>query len=569
MRFVLWSALALAGSQVASDARAATVEQWRQDIDKIVAHVKATHPNPFAKTGELTFLRAADALKSELPALSEEQRMARAMAVVALVGDGHTQLFPNSPAFARWYPFRLYEFTDGYFFTGVHKSVAELAGAQLLEVAGRPVADAASAARNLMGHDNLFDSQERLYALHNAALMRGLGYAAATGGLRVKLKLQNGRTADRVIPAMVGDSALFDWTFRPEYWGAVGPAEDWISAYKGLTVATLRTVDAARPAHLQYRRAFHSGPLAGGKAYYVQSNIVGGTSEESLPAAFRRALSDVDRLKPEHLIVDIRYNFGGDGSNVPAVIDQFLQRKANPPWRNLYLLTGRKTFSAAVLMTDAFVDHLRPTLVGEPAGAPLNTYGDTNSFDLPATGTRLFVSFERHEKGKSTDLRDIIPVDYPARFSFADYIAGRDPAVDAITGGEEVRSIPAIAAADGAARALAVYQSRKVKFGADRTWAPTSEIDLRTIMRELSDLGRTDAAIEVARLNTQINPQEWRTWMNLGDLLMAAGQKAAAIENYRRSVSLDDPTNFNADRLRKAVEDFEKTAPTAKIPAAT
>jgi hypothetical protein len=542
----------------AAAAGAASVDEWRADIDRIVADIKATHPAAFAKAGEMTFLRATDALKQQLPAMSEEQRVARAMALVALIGDGHTQLAPASPAFSSWYPFRLYQFEDGYFLSGVHKSVADLAGAKVVEVAGRPTEDVVGAARGLMGADNRFDSKERLYAIHNSGLMRGLGFADGDGSLRVKLKLRNGKTVDREMVPMRSESASFEWTFRPEYWGPVGPPEDWISAYKGQTVAELRVLDSSRPAHLQYRRAFHATALANGRAYYIQSNVVGGTAEESLPAFFRRTLAEVDRIKPEHLIVDIRYNFGGDGSNVPAVLHQFIARKFDPPWKNLYLLTGRKTFSAGVLWTADFLTHMRPTVVGEPAGAPLNTYGDVNSFAYPKTGLRMTVSFERHQKGKSTDRSTIIPVDHPASFSFAEYSAGRDPAVDPIVSGEDVRSIPAIAASAGAAAAFAAYQDRKTRFGRDDTWRPTSEIDLRTVMRELDDQGRMDAAIEVARLNTQLNPQEWRTWMNLGDLQMRAGRKAEAIENYRRSVNLNDPTNFNADRLNKAIEDFRK-----------
>ncbi len=552
--------MAFAFATAAGGAKAATVEEWRQDLDRVVADVRATHPAPFAKVGELNFIRAAEAIKADLPRLTEEQRVVRAMALVALLGDGHSQLQPDNPAFAHWYPFRAYEFDDGYFLTGVHKSIAELAGAQILSIDGRPVAEAAAAARALMGADNRFDAKERLYPLMNAGVMKGLSYAAGDGALRVRLRLANGKSVERTIAPMAGESPAFEWTFRPEYWGPIGPPEDWVSGYRNQTVAQLRTQDLGRPPHLMYRRAFFAYPMPDRNAYYIQVNVVGGTADESLPAFFRRALAEVDLVKPEHLIVDIRYNFGGDGSNVLPVLHQFIARKFDPPWRKLYLLTGRKTFSAAVLMTDAFIDHMQPTIVGEPAGAPLNTFGDTNSFRYAATGMKMFVSFERHEKGKSTDVSRFIPVDYPATFSFDDYAAGRDPAVDAILNGSEVRSIPAIAATDGAAAAHAVYLDRKARFAGNETWRPTTELDLRIVMRELDDLGRTGNAIEVATLNAQINPQEWRTWMNLGDLQMKAGAKAVAVEDYRRSVGLNDPTNFNADRLRGIIAAAEREA---------
>ena len=553
-----WRASALLLLALGAPAGAATVEEWRRDIDRIVADVKATHPDPWAKTGWLTFTRAAEAIKEDVPRLSEEQRMVRAMALVATLGDGHTRLEPTGNSFAQWYPFRLYEFTDGYFITGAHRSSPDLAGAQLIEIGGRPAAETLTAVRALFGADNAYDAKERLHAVHNAALMKGLGRAGADGALHVKLKLRNGRSVARRIVPLTGQSPGFGWIFQPEYWGAVGGPEDWISAFNGLTVSRLRELDAARPAHLMYRRAFHAAPLSDGKAYYIQSNVMGGTADKSLPALYRDALKEVDRLRPDHLIVDLRYNFGGDGSFVPQIVHQFLARRDSPPWKNLYLLTGRRTFSAGVLLTDAFRDHLSLTVIGEPAGAPLNAYGDANSFDYPATGMRMFVSVERHQQGKSTDTAEIIPVDYPASFSFAEYATGRDPAIDPIVAGKEVRSITAIAAADGSAAAFAAYVDRQARFGSDPGWRAPSEFDLRTVTRQLDDSGRTFAAIDVATLNTRLNPQEWRTWMNLGDLLVRVGRRAEGIANYRRSLALKDPTNFNAARLQQAVDEFDR-----------
>ena len=46
--------------------------------------------------------------------------------------------------------------------------------------------------------------------------------------------------------------------------------------------------------------------------------------------------------------MDVRYNSGGDGSKVPQVIKQILKRDRFDSAGNLFVLIGRKTFSAAV-----------------------------------------------------------------------------------------------------------------------------------------------------------------------------------------------------------------------------
>jgi hypothetical protein len=48
------------------------------------------------------------------------------------------------------------------------------------------------------------------------------------------------------------------------------------------------------------------------------------------------------------LIVDVRYNSGGDGSKVPAFIKQIIKRDRFDAPGNLFVISGRKTFSAAV-----------------------------------------------------------------------------------------------------------------------------------------------------------------------------------------------------------------------------
>ena len=111
----------------------ADIKDWRSAIDAIVLDLETVHPNAFGKIDHTAFRAQADALKSALPKLTEEQRMVRAMQLVSVIGDGHTQLSPDRRDFALWYPIRLYEFTDGYFVTAAYKSDADLVGAQISE----------------------------------------------------------------------------------------------------------------------------------------------------------------------------------------------------------------------------------------------------------------------------------------------------------------------------------------------------------------------------------------------------------------------------------------------------
>src|SRR5262249_21691178 len=135
---------------------------------------------------------------------------------------------------------------------------------------------------------------------------------------------------------------------------------------------------------------------------------------------FKRALSEVDAQKPRNLIVDLRLDIGGDGSFMTNVIKEFIKRGDNPPWSRLYVLTGPKCFSACIIALADFKRFTNVSIVGEPAGAGWNAFGDADigSFDFPRTGMHMFVSALWHQLAASDYPSPFTPVDAPAPFSF-------------------------------------------------------------------------------------------------------------------------------------------------------
>lgn len=536
-------------------ARGATIEEWRRDLDAIVSDVLAIHPDPFGKTGELTWRRQAEELKESIPRLAEPQRVVRLMQLIALLGDGHTSIELEDEKYALWYPLRIHEFTDGYFVTSAHRSVAELAGAQVLELAGRPATEVIDSARSVFGADNAFDRKQRLYAVSNAYLMQGLGHADSRGRLAAKFRLKNGRIVERELSPKPTDAGFyppgvpaFEWIFPPEVYGMpFDSADDWIAAYRDVPSAAFQEIDTTRPPFLQQRSLYTRRAMPEQDAYYIQINQ---TDDGGMVGFMGESLQEVDRLKPKRLIVDMRFNFGGDGSTVRPMIHHFIRRENDPPWQELYLVTGRKSFSAALAAIDAFIDHTDATLIGEPAGAPLNFFGDTVARPYPALGLSLEVSALKHQLGDYDDLRAFVPVDVPAPMSFADYVAGRDPAIDPILAGEEMRSIPLIALQDGGEAARRVHLARQERFRDIDWYRPPTEISLRFVVFELIEQQRFEHALEAARLNTEIHPFTWNTWYNLGNAQHAAGspQREQRFGSYACVVALA-PTNWNVPSI--------------------
>ena len=540
--------------------QAANVRSWRHDIDAIVHDIETVHPNPFTKVSRAKFERQAASLKAFLPKLTEEQRMVGAMRLVAHIGDGHTELAPKRADFAVWYPIRIYQFTDGYFVTSAYKTVADLAGAQILQIAGRPAGDVIDAARTLWGSDNKFANEENLFTVNSAPLMRGLGYAAADGTLRIKAKLRNGKIVTRTLhPLPTSDkrfppgNSTFGWRFPTEVLGPpIGSLADWTTAYKGLPAIAFRAPDPARPPYLAQPHGLYSRALPKHDTYYIQANFVGDLPNETFRAFFQQALAKVDKQKPRRLIIDLRYNVGGDGSKLKAMIHQFIKREDDPPWKELYVLSGRRTLSAAVMMLAAFVNETRCTVIGEPPAAGFDHYGDATTIDLPRVGLQLTVSTIYHKLEDVGATDTMFPVDVPAPFSFADYIAGRDPAVDVILSGQEMRSLPIIALEDGGAATWKVFKARQRRYAKYTDWMRPRVTDLIHAIWKLNDQKRYTDSLQVARIAVALYPKSARAWGVLGDAQIAIKRREEGLKSYERALTLD-PNNLDNLSQRQAL----------------
>ena len=541
-----------------------SAEQWYTAIDDYIVHLRGVHPEPFAKIGRLEWLRAADNLKQSIPRLSEEQRMVRLMQLNALIGDGHTQLEPDRTDFGFWYPINLRQFPDGYFITSAYKTNADLAGAEILTIAGRPVEQVAALVRSLRGADNEFGNRLDIRMLDNAALMRGLGLADSSSRLSLTLRMPDGTIVARTLAPMAANadgftanSSRFDWSDRAETYGPpIGEAKDWISAFGGATAAAFRIRDDRRPPHLTLRRSLVARNLPEAHAFYIQANIVEDNLDESFQHFFQRAFSEIDAAQPRNIILDLRNNEGGDGSRIPALIPLFAKHLRAD--QNLFLLTGPQTFSAAVLWLGDFINFLHPTIIGEPAGAALNSFGDAHEYAIKVIGASSHISTLRNVKSGVNDLSRQTPIDVPAPMTFADWRAGRDPAVDPILAGREMRGLAQIALSDGAMAARRAFAERQGQYEGFSWWMPPSEMELRRAVQLLTEGGRFEDAIAIGEISTKLHPDIWNSWYNLGQAQLEAGRLTEGQSNLAMVLKVD-PDNFNYKELAEIAKRSPET----------
>jgi len=407
-------------------------EIWLADINALDQALRLHHPDPFFRSGEGSWREGLSAAR-ELVALgaTDAALTTELMSAVARLGDGHTRLEPvGINAFFHWVPLRFYEFGDGVFVTVAAEQHADLIGQKLIRVGETPANDALAMVAVAAAGDNAFQVIEGAAALlSNTGLLSALGVIAEpSGAVTMGFEDWEGAQMTRTINTV---STWYSVNYRN--WGELfGPPFDPMEVYKtpfhsGKTPLAYRELpDATDAPFYASRKPFWARMDRDQTILTFQFNFFADIGDMGWYEFRGQMWNMLDSMQPERFIIDLRYNFGGDGGMVRAFINELLARPRYANGDRLVVLTGRQTFSAAVMLVAALKDHTDAVFVGEPAGAPFNQYGDPTTITLPSGRLDLVVSTLYWQLGHPSDRTTIIPVNVCVPIRASDYFSGVD-----------------------------------------------------------------------------------------------------------------------------------------------
>lgn len=399
------------------------VKQWHYDLDFFARRMRQMHWELFAKVAEEDFYSELKRLKSDVPALEDHQVVMRLARIVASVGDGHT-LLRTAPDHASGdvpvLPVRFYQFSDGLHVIAADGEHEELVGARVLRIGSLDAGAAFEAAKPYISVDNEIGYQDQVpIRLRLPWLLKAIGAIDDVDQLELEVELREGgrKTASLTPRPMGPTSAHGNVELRPrrdEHFA--GPE------------------DQTRPLYLQER----DGPiwrehLPERKLVYVHFGAIANPTNSTL-GDFAEELTELveSRDDAEYVVLDMRFNGGGNTGLVLPLIHALVRSEELGTPGRLFVITGRRTFSAAMNTTSQLEIHTAATFVGEPTGSSPNFVGESTWFVLPYHKNRVFCSSRYWQFISSTDKRRWISPQLPAPLSFADFAAGRDPAMEAI-----------------------------------------------------------------------------------------------------------------------------------------
>jgi hypothetical protein len=408
----------------------ADVAQLRQlmlDVEK--SWTSATRAVAVARLDSLA--AAADTIS----AVAFELAVAR---IVATADNGHTTV----PAARRANRFnrvgvRLAPLDGEFVVMRARAAVEELLGARLVAVESRPVSELRAAVHRLHGGTAAWRDRFVPFTLESPEILRAMGLVPQSTGATYRFALADGRTVERRLEAEPADSTRPRQGSQRWFFGEPlgGDTTDW---------RILRT-----PAQLPWSLQEPGVPFRLRAAPEIDAIVIElrqNNNSPNMPIArfLDSARTVIERVKPRHVVLDMRFNGGGD---LNTTRDFMRELPRLVPGR-VFALTSPYTFSAAISSVGYLKQSApdRVTVVGEEVGDRLEMFAEGRPVTLTHSGIMVGTATERHDYMNGcrahrdchgSVVRNPIAVptlapDVSAPWTREAYLAGRDPGMDAV-----------------------------------------------------------------------------------------------------------------------------------------
>jgi hypothetical protein len=312
--------------------------------------------------------------------------------------DGHQLAFPTDGG--PMLPLRVFEFSDGLFITDAIDD--QLIGARITSVGGRPIDEVLDLLEPLVPRDSPATVPGfRPFYLLRADVLEGLGLIPDDTRVPVSLALDGEPTV-----------TTLETVPSAEFQAWAGP----------LGIIQLPERDGLRFTAVE--PVFWTEQLGDG-ALYVRL-----TQVQPVPTSQIAELSAaIDSPEVTRVVFDLRHNPGGNNTTYP-----YLLAIINDIEQPLWVLTDRRTFSAASNLATEIEQTTHARFAGEGMGGGLNFWNDVQFVELENLPIPLSVGISTiyHQKSFADDPRLTIEPDLVVPYTSADYFAGVDATLDAV-----------------------------------------------------------------------------------------------------------------------------------------
>ncbi|MCJ0743132.1 S41 family peptidase [Pedobacter montanisoli] len=367
-----------------------------EDLEFLKKTLPIKHTNLFAKITQANFKTKVDAVISKAGALDYETFTTELFKLMVSIGDEHTFV---EPKFTKILPIQFELFKEGLFVTGIDEANSDLLQAKLIAINNQSTANVISLFKEIIQSENqsYFDDH-LLHYINNPAFLKGLGIINSDDEAEFTLIDKNNKQVKIKLAAIKGND---------------------ITDIK-LAFAQVNLLSKKEKGNYW----FNYDPDR--KVLYFNYNKC--QEEQDVPfSKFNDELfAFITQHKPEKIILDLRYNNGGNSGVLTPFIEKIKDSYFNQKGK-FFVLIGKKTFSSAVMNAVDLKRNTNAFFIGEPTSGNINHYGEVRGFSLPKTKIVIAYSTRYWEtwKGKKGPLKPDVDVKY----SIKNFIEGKDEAL--------------------------------------------------------------------------------------------------------------------------------------------
>ena len=383
--------------------------EWREDLRYFAKELPKRHKNLYHATTREQFERAVADLDAAIPSLEDHQIIIKLQQIAATVGDAHTGV--HMPSSFKLYPLSLYWFGRELRVIAAGKDYQSALGTRVVRIGGLDI-------------DQV---QARIVTCFPSAANENEWYVMSTGPssmIRPEVLQTLG-----ILPDLGRAPFTFEDDQGHQSTVEISPVAP-PPAVGGVINLGLLPAAKSQPLYRQKpAEPFWFTYLADSQTMYVNFRTYA-----SLDKNAKAFFAFVDSHPTTRVVIDMRQNGGGDFfEGRKHLIEPLKQRDALNQKGHLFVIIGRRTFSAALANAIDFRKETQAILVGEPIGERPNSYAENDEMTLPHS--RLVVSYStKYYKFLEEEIPAVLP-DKRIDPSWPEFLAGGDPVMDWILQG--------------------------------------------------------------------------------------------------------------------------------------
>ena len=381
--------------------------QREQDLDYLVATIEHIHPKPFLRIQETNFKEIVEEVRLSIPELDDAGFHLALSRVLASIQDAHCALEVfNSSAYPIVSSLNTEAFDEGWFVVSCTGGHSDLLASRVVSIDGQPCEKLVDRCSEYIpaanAHRVVYRAPRWLMA---PGFLHALGLCAEADRYTIEFELPSGEHISRDFLSGELDSK------------------------SGVHVLSGKE-DLPRSIHPQSHET--GAPYwwtyePDNRLLYLQYNAVHTHDDYPFEDMVDSFLDRIDQGGVDVVVVDVRYNGGGNNSLIEPLDRGLAMRARRGDLGTLYVLTSGRTFSSGVDVGVHLRDNAGATVVGTPTGGMPNSFGNAVPFILPNSKIkgRCSSGYFRLVDGEPPTLEPHELLGRP----WADYSIGRDTAM--------------------------------------------------------------------------------------------------------------------------------------------